>query len=66
MVTAEYVARTLGISDRAARNAIETLETAGVLHAPSAGRRGRVWQATDVLRAMDGFAERAGRRRVGG
>lgn len=66
VVTAEYVARTLGISDRAARNAIETLETAGVLHAPSAGRRGRVWQATDVLRAMDGFAERAGRRRVGG
>ncbi len=65
VVTAEYVARTLGISDRAARNAIETLETAGVLHAPSAGRRGRVWQATDVLRAMDEFAERAGRRRVG-
>ncbi|MBO0926764.1 hypothetical protein J1G44_20015 [Cellulomonas sp. zg-ZUI199] len=51
-------------SDRGARNAIEFLEAAGVLQAPSPGRRGRVWQATEVLAAMDAFAERAGRRRA--
>lgn len=63
VVTAEHVAAQLGVSDRGARNAIEVLEDAGVLRAPSAGHRARTWQADDVLDAMDAFAARAGRRR---
>lgn len=65
VVTAEYVASALGVSDRGARNAIEVLQDAGILHAPSAGRRGRTWQASQVLDVMDAFAARAGRRRSG-
>lgn len=64
VVTAQYVARVLDVSDRAARNAIEVLERAGVLHSPSSGRRGRTWQADEVLTAMDAFSARAGRRRA--
>lgn len=62
VVNAEYVARTLGLSDRGARNAIAVLETAGVLHPSTSAHRNRVWQAPTVLAAMDAFAERAGRR----
>lgn len=65
VVTAEHVAATFGVSDRGARNAIDTLERSGVLHSPSMGRRGRFWQAAEVLDAMDAFAARAGRRRAG-
>jgi Fic family protein len=65
VVTAEYAARALGVSDRAARNAIEVLQEAGVLHSPSTGHRARVWQAAEVLAAMDAFSARAGRRRAG-
>jgi len=64
VVTAEHVATTLGVSDRAARNAIEVLERAEVLRGPSSPlRRPQVWQAPAVLTAMDAFAARAGRRR---
>jgi len=62
VVNAEYVARTLELSDRGARNAIGVLETAGVLHASTSAHRNRVWQAAAVLAAMDAFAARAGRR----
>ena len=63
VVTADFVTTTLGVSERAAYNAIEVLERDGVLRSPSTGRRSRVWQADDVLVAMDEFAARAGRRR---
>ncbi|WP_250442607.1 Fic family protein [Actinotalea sp. C106] len=62
VVNAEYVAATLAISDRGARNAIEVLEKAGVLHPSTSARRHKVWQAPHVLTAMDAFAARAGRR----
>jgi Fic family protein len=62
VVNADYVARTLGVSDRGARNAIETLEAAGVLTIATSNQRHRAWQASDVLHAMDAFARRAGRR----
>lgn len=65
VVTAEYVASTLGVSDRGARNAIDVLQDAVVLRSPSVGHRARVWQAPEVLDAMDAFAARAGRRRAG-
>jgi hypothetical protein len=55
VVNADYVARTLGVSDRGARNAIETLEAAGVLTIATSNQRHRAWQASDVLHAMDAF-----------
>jgi Fic family protein len=65
VVNPEYVANRLGVSDRAARNAIAVLERADVLTVTSSARRNRVWQAAEVLRAMDDFSRRAGRRRAG-
>ncbi|MGY4643676.1 Fic family protein [Cellulomonas sp. URHB0016] len=62
VVNAEYVATSLQTSDRGARNAIEVLERAEVLHAATSARRNQVWQAPTVLAAMDAFAARAGRR----
>lgn len=62
VVNAEHVSRILAVSDRAARNAIEVLEEAGVLKRATVARRNVVWQAPEVLRAMDDFAARAGRR----
>ena len=62
VVNADWVARTLGVSDRGARNAIEALTAAGILEEWSAARRNKVWQAPEVLHAMDDFAARAGRR----
>lgn len=65
VVNAEYLARSLEISDRGARNAIGVLEAAGVLrqtHTRQERRRNVIWQADAVLTAMDAFAARAGRR----
>lgn len=65
VVNAEWARDAVGLSDRTARNAIDTLVSAGVLAEFSAARRNRVWQAKDVLAAMDAFADRAGRRSTG-
>lgn len=62
VVNAEYVARTLDVSDRGARNAIDLLGAAGVLSPSTTALRNRVWQAPAVLAVMDAFAARAGRR----
>lgn len=62
VVNAEYVATTLDISDRTARNAIAALEREDVLAPTTSQKRHRVWQASSVLAAMDAFARRAGRR----
>jgi Fic family protein len=62
VVNAEYVATTLDVTDRAARNAITVLERDGILSPTTSQRRYRVWQASSVLTAMDAFARRAGRR----
>ena len=62
VVNADYVAATLAISDRGARNAIEVLEKAGVLQPSTSALRHKIWQAPQVLAAMDAFAARAGRR----
>lgn len=61
-MNADYVAATLGISDRGARSAIEVLEKAGILQPSTSARRHKVWQAPQILTAMDAFAARAGRR----
>ncbi|ACZ32251.1 filamentation induced by cAMP protein Fic [Xylanimonas cellulosilytica DSM 15894] len=63
VVTAEHVSRTLGLSDRGARNTIDVLVRDGVLTPATSAKRMQYWQAPEVLTAMDEFARRAGRRR---
>ena len=65
VINAERAATELTISERAARNAIDTLVSAMVLTPTSDARRNRVWQAPQVLTAIDEFARRAGRRTAG-
>lgn len=57
-----YVRGTFGVSEIAAQRAIDKLAEADVLHQTSKGRRNRVWQADDILAALDHFAD--GIRRV--
>ncbi|MCJ0893684.1 hypothetical protein [Rhodococcus sp. ARC_M5] len=62
VVDSAYVRGTFGVSEIAAQRAIDKLDEAGVLHQTSKGRRNRVWQADDILAALDHFAD--GIRRV--
>jgi hypothetical protein len=41
---------------------VNPLADAGILVEATNGPRSRVWRSPDVLAALDGFAERAGRR----
>lgn len=63
VVSVAIVADALGVSVVSAGSAIARLEVAGVLARANSGDRNRLWQATDVLDALDGFAARARRRR---
>ena len=54
-----FVQRTFDVSDMSAQRAIDRLVDAGVLHQISKGRRNRVWQADEILDALDWFAERS-------
>ncbi|GMA25738.1 Fic family protein [Luteimicrobium album] len=63
VVNAAYAASRLDVSDRAARNAIETLVTADALTPVTLARRNQAWQAPKILAAMDHFAETSTRRR---
>ncbi|MET4049458.1 MULTISPECIES: Fic family protein [unclassified Rhodococcus (in: high G+C Gram-positive bacteria)] len=58
-----FVQRTFDVSDMSAQRAIDRLVDAGVLHQTSKGRRNRVWQADEILDALDRFAERTRRAR---
>jgi len=64
VVNVEWLTQALEIPERTARHAIGKLADAGLLVETSAARRNRVWQAPEVLSAMDAFASRAGRRRI--
>lgn len=57
-----YVRSTFGVSEIAAQRAIDKLAEADILHQTSKGRRNRVWQADEILAALDLFAD--GIRRV--
>lgn len=63
LVTAASVAEAVGVSEVAAQTSIDKLATAGVLTRAAGGARYRVWQATEVLAALDAFAARARRAR---
>lgn len=54
--------RELGVSERNTFHAIERLVDAGVLREVSGNRRNQRWEAPAVLKALDDFADRAGRR----
>lgn len=64
VITAKIAARTLGVSDVAAQSAIARLVDVGVLTQSGVGSRYRVWQAPDILDALDAFADRARRGRI--
>lgn len=65
VIDTRYLQQVLDVSFPTAQTAIETLESAGILHHSVAGRRrGRVWHSVEVIEALDAFAERAGRRSV--
>ncbi|WP_053202840.1 Fic family protein [Jiangella muralis] len=52
----------LGTTSANTHGAIRQLEEAGVITEFSGRRRGRYWQAPEILAALDDFAARAGRR----
>lgn len=54
--------RELGVSERNTFRAIERLMEAGALREVSGNSRNQRWEAAAVLKALDDFAERAGRR----
>lgn len=63
VVNSTSTADRLGVSTVAAQQAINTLVDAGILTQFTAGKRNRLWQAREVIEAMDSFAARAQRRR---
>ena len=63
VVDAELVQRVLEVTSANAHRAIRQLADAGVISEFSGRRRDRMWQAREVLVALDDFAARAGRRR---
>lgn len=62
VVDARLAAEKLGVSTVNAQLAIDRLVEDGVLEQIGNGTRDRVWQAPEVLAAMDRFAERSHRR----
>ncbi|WP_432511039.1 hypothetical protein [Kineococcus sp. SYSU DK001] len=58
----DTVAREVGVSPVDAARALATLTDAGVIVEFSGRRRGRRWQAPEIVSALDEFARRAGRR----
>lgn len=64
VVTVRMAAQTLGVSETAAGTAINRLADDGILTQAAGGARYRIWQAPDVIDALDAFAERARRGRV--
>lgn len=61
VVDVRTAAALTGTSQRAAHTSIGTLARAGILTPTSSHRWGRTWQATEILRAADVSAHRAGR-----
>lgn len=67
-VTSKLIQQTMGVTQPAADNALRLLEIAGALSRPKTvhgmgQKRNVVWQATEVLDALDRFGERARRNR---
>jgi Fic family protein len=63
VIDTDAIARALDIESRNAPRALTPLVDAGVLTEFTGFKRNRLWQAREVLTALDDFAARAGRRR---
>ncbi|MGO3148272.1 MAG: Fic family protein [Leucobacter sp.] len=63
VINTRTVAEELNISEVAAQGAIDRLVDAEILTQISAGRRNRIWEATEILAALDAFGERSRRSR---
>ncbi len=63
VVNTRTIAAQLQISSVAAQTAVDRLVDAGVLTQSSTGRRNRIWQAPEILAALDAFGARARRTR---
>lgn len=61
-VNIAYVEEMTGSALSAAQRAVEQLEDAKILTRAGSGQRNRVWLASEVIDALDAFAERVGRR----
>ena len=64
-IDASHVRNELTVVQSTADNAIGRLVDAGILTEVSGYRRNRRWIATEVVNALDAFAQRAGRQRAG-
>ncbi|WPF81928.1 Fic family protein [Sanguibacter sp. 4.1] len=62
VISTAVVMETVGINHTNASRAIDRLLTAGILSEVSGRRRSQLWQSTEVIQALDGFASRTGRR----
>jgi Fic family protein len=65
VIDAATTQRELGATSANAHRALRQLTGAGVITEFSGKQRARLWQAGEVLSALDDFAGRAGRRRAG-
>lgn len=63
VVNAKIAADHLNISERNAQNGIDTLVNDGVLHLIGGATRNRLFEAREILTALDNFAERARRNK---
>lgn len=64
VVSAALVGVELAISPTNAYRHLDRLAEAGVLKAKTEYKVGRLWRSDEILRALDAFAERSGRRSV--
>jgi Fic family protein len=62
VVDTATIVREVGVTANNAPRTLAPLVEAGVLHEFTGFKRNRLWQATEVLTALDAFAQRAGRR----
>ncbi len=62
---AERVAGELGVDPSNIMRVLTPLVKAGVLNEFTGKQRNRMWQAREILQALDAFAARAGRRNLG-
>jgi len=62
IVSVGSASRLLGVSDEAARTALNRLERAGVLRLVTLGRRNRAWAAMEVFELLDEFDATIGAR----
>jgi predicted transcriptional regulator len=64
VLDAATIAREVGVTPGNALRALEPLLAAGVVTEFTGRARHRLWQAAEVLTAVDAFATRAGRRQA--